>query len=316
MSEKREARRWFRRPYYGTGRRMSTRKQVFLWVVTVLLALWLIGPVLWIVDASFQLDNELFSVPPHWIPQNPTLQNYQYIITRVPPPAYAFEVGVQMGHKASGEALSAIPALKNSFIVSIATMVFCTAFSVLAAYAYSRLRFPGRNFTFGFIMLSRLIPPIAVAIPFFVIIDRLHLLDTHLALILVYLAFTLPFTIWFMTKYFDFMPPDLEDAALVDGCTRLQCLIKVVIPVVAPGIAATGAFAFMNAYSEFLFAVLLTKTMASKTVPVVLSAAAINFDVSYALASTAVVLAIIPPVLFALIFRRYITSGLSMAFGK
>lgn len=221
-----------------------------------------------------------------------------------------------MGHKASGEALAAMPALKNSFIVSIITTIVCVIFSVLAAYAYSRLKFEGRNLTFTFIMLSRLIPAIAVAIPFFVIIDRLHLLDTYWALILIYLAFTLPFTIWFMTKYFDFMAQDLEDAAMVDGCTRLQCLIKVVIPVVAPGIAATAAFAFMNAYSEFLFAVLLTKTMASKTVPVVLSAAAINFDVSYALASTAVVLAIIPPILFALVFRKYITSGLSMAFGK
>jgi len=295
---------------------MSRKKRIFLYVVTVILALWLIGPVLWLVDASFQLDNEIFSVPPHWIPQNPTLDNYKYIITRVPPPPYEFKVGVQMGHKASGEALAAIPALKNSFIVSTATMLLCVIISVLAAYAFSRLKFAGRDASFGFIMLSRLIPAIAVAIPFYVIIDRLHLLDTYLALILVYLAFTLPFTIWFMTKYFDFMPPDLEDAAMVDGCTRFQTLTKVVVPVVAPGIAATGAFAFMNAYSEFLFAVLLTKTMASKTVPVVLSAAAINFDVSYALASTAVVLAIIPPIIFALIFRNYITTGLSMAFGK
>jgi len=295
---------------------MSRRKRIFLYVVSVILALWLIGPVLWLVDASFQLDNEIFSVPPHWIPQNPTLDNYKYIITRVPPPPYEFKVGSQMGHKASGEALAAIPALKNSFIVSTTTMFLCVIISVLAAYAFSRLKFVGRDINFGFIMLSRLIPAIAVAIPFYVIVDRLHLLDTYLALILVYLAFTLPFTIWFMTKYFDFMPPDLEDAAMVDGCTRFQCLTKVVVPVVAPGIAATGAFAFMNAYSEFLFAVLLTKTMASKTVPVVLSAAAINFDVSYALASTAVVLAIIPPIIFALVFRNYITSGLSMAFGK
>jgi len=296
--------------------RMSRKKRIFLYVVTVILALWLIGPVLWLVDASFQLDNEIFSIPPHWIPENPTLDNYKYIITRVPPPPYEFKVGIQMGHKASGEALAAIPALKNSFIVSTTTMFLCVVISVLAAYAFSRLKFVGRDASFGFIMLSRLIPAIAVAIPFFVIIDRLHLLDTYLALILVYLAFTLPFTIWFMTKYFDFMPPDLEDAAMVDGCTRFQCLTKVVVPVVAPGIAATGAFAFMNAYSEFLFAVLLTKTMASKTVPVVLSAAAINFDVSYALASTAVVLAIIPPIVFALVFRNYITTGLSMAFGK
>jgi len=297
--------------------RMSIGKRVFLYVMSVILVIWLIGPILWIVDASFQLDNELFSIPPHWIPHNPTLDNYKYIITRIPPPAYDYDPGkMTMGHKASGEALAAIPALKNSFIVSVATMFLNVIISVLAAYAFSRLKFTGRNLSFSFIMLSRLIPAIAVAIPFFVIIQTLHLLDTYLALILVYLAFTLPFTIWFMTKYFDFMPPELEDAAMVDGCTRFQALTKVVIPVVAPGIAATGAFAFMNAYSEFLFAVLLTKTMASKTVPVVLSAAAINFDVSYALASTAVVLAIVPPIVFALVFRNYITSGLSMAFGK
>jgi len=296
--------------------RRSRTKLFLLYAASIALAFWLIGPLLWILDASFQLDNELFSIPPHWIPHNPTLDNYRYIITRVPPPVYEFKTGIQMGHKASGEALAAIPSLKNSFIVSTATMIVNVVLSVSAGYAFSRLKFRGRGFTFGFIMLSRLIPAIAVAIPFFVIIDRLHLLDTYLALILVYLAFTLPFTIWFMTKYFDFMPPDLEDAAMVDGCSRFKTLIKVVIPVVAPGIAATAAFAFMNAYSEFLFAVLLTKTMATKTVPVVLSAAAINFDVSYALASTAVMLAVIPPILFALIFRKYITSGLSMAFGK
>ncbi len=297
--------------------RTSLTKKIFLYAASIILAIFLIGPILWMVDASFQYDNEIFSVPPHWIPQTPTLDNYIYILTQVPPPHYEFKAGeLTMGHRASGEALAAVPSLKNSFIVSTLTMIFGVAFSVLAAYAFSRLKFAGRDLSFNFLMLSRLIPAIAVAIPFFVIIDRLHLLDTYLALILVYLAFTLPFTIWFMTKYFDFMPPDLEDAAMVDGCTRLQTLTKVVIPVVLPGVAATAAFTFMNAYSEFLFAVLLTKTMASKTVPVVLSAAAINFDVSYALASTAVVLAIIPPILFALIFRNYITSGLSMAFGK
>ncbi len=165
-------------------------------------------------------------------------------------------------------------------------------------------------------MLSRLVPAIALAIPIFIVVKEIGLLDTYPALILVYLAFTLPFTIWFMSKYFDFMPPDIEDAALVDGCTRLGTLTRVVLPLTAPGLAATGAVAFMLAYSEFLFAVLLTKTMATRTVPVVLTSAAINDDVSYALATTALVLSIIPPIIFALIFRNYITRGLSQAFGR
>lgn len=290
-------------------------KRVLQYAATIMLIVWFVGPLLWIFNVSFQYDNEIFAKPPHWIPQTPTLDNYRYLITRQPPPHYA-EGGSQMGHNVSGEALSALPALKNSFIVATIVTLANLAVSTLAAYSFSRLRFTGRNASFGFILLSRLIPPIAVAIPFFAIIDRLGLLDTHLALILVYLAFTLPFTIWFMTKYFDHVPRDMEEAAMVDGCTRFQALTKIVIPVSAPGLAATAAFAFMAAYSEFLFAVLLTKTMASKTVPVVLSAAAINFDVSYALASTAVILAVIPPILFALIFRRYITSGLGMAFGR
>jgi len=293
--------------------KVSMTKKVFLYLASGVLALWLLGPLLWIVDASFQLDNELFSVPPHWIPENPTLDNYIFIITRDPPPIYQ---RAEMGHRPSGDVLAVLPALKNSIIVSSAVTILNLAITVVAAYSFSRLKFVGRSTSFVFIMTSRLIPAIAVAIPIFVIIKNLGLLDTYYALILTYLAFTLPFTIWFMTKYFDFMPSDLEDAARVDGCTRFQALIKVVIPLTAPGLAATGAFAFMAAYSEFLFAVLLTKTMASKTVPVVLMSAAINDDVSYALASTGVVLAILPPIAFALIFRNYITRGLSMAFGR
>ena len=157
--------------------RMSIGKRIFLYVMSVVLAIWLIGPILWIVDASFQLDNELFSVPPHWIPHNPTLANWQYIITRVAPPAYEFTADAATGLRVSGEALAAIPALKNSFIVSTATMFLNVIISILAAYAFSRLKFTGRNTSFSFIMLSRLIPAIAVAIPFFAIIHTAHECD-------------------------------------------------------------------------------------------------------------------------------------------
>ena len=295
---------------------MSRKKKIILYVLAGILALWLVGPLLWVVHVSFQLDNEIFSRPPHWIPENPTLDNYRYILTGRTPPSYESTGASVSGQRVSGEALSALPAIRNSMIVATIVTLANLSISVMAAYTFSRLRFPGRGISFGFIMFSRLIPPIAVAIPFYTIIARLGLLDTCLALILVYLAFTLPFTIWFLTKYFDYIPPEVEEAAVVDGCNRFQSLTLVVMPMAAPGLAATAAFAFMAAYSEFLFAVFLTKTMASKTVPVVLSAAAINFDVSYALASTAVVLAVLPPIAFALVFRRYIIRGLSTAFGR
>lgn len=275
-------------------------------VVGIALLAFLLGPILWLISSSFQLDRELFTVPPHVIPQEPTLDNYRYIITRVAPPTYS---GETTGRRASGEALSLLPALRNSFIVSTAVMLVNLIFSTLAAYTYARLRFRGRNLTYGFILTSRLIPAISVAIPVFVLMDRLGLLDTRWALILVYVAFTLPFTMWFLMKYFGFFPPEIEEAALIDGCTRLGTLTRIVVPMAAPGLAAAAAFAFMGSYSEFLFGLFLTRTMASKTAPVVLVATAINHDVSFALSFAALVLSIIPPMLFALVFRSYITRG-------
>ena len=292
-------------------RRKSWQRGALLYSATAVLAIWILGPILWAVNASFQTDNELFSVPPQWIPENPTLDNYKYIITKVPPPIYQ---GGEMGRRAAGDVLMIGRAMQNSVIVASLTALLNLSITVPAAYAFSRMKFIGRNISFGFIMLSRLIPSIALAIPIFIVVKEIGLLDTYPALILVYLAFTLPFTIWFMARYFDHVPPEIEDAALIDGCSRLGALTRIVIPLTLPGIAATGAVAFIFAYSEFLFAVLLTKTMATRTVPVVLTSAAINHDVSYALATTALVLSIIPPIAFALIFRKYITRGLGQAF--
>jgi len=279
----------------------------------LVLAAFVLGPIVWMINSSFQLDRDLFTSPPHLIPQQPTLDNYRYIITRRAPPTYSGQI---TGRRASGEALSIIPALRNSFIVSLSVTLITLLFGTLAAYTYARLRFRGRDLTYGFILTSRLIPAISVAIPIFVLINRLGLLDTHAALILVYVAFTLPFVMWFLMKYFAFFPPEIEEAALIDGCSRFGTLARVVVPMAAPGLAAAAAFAFMGAYSEFLFALFLTRTIAAKTAPVILVATAINHDVSFALSFAALVLTIVPPMLFALIFRSYITRGFVGALGR
>lgn len=279
----------------------------------LVLAAFVLGPIAWTINSSLQLDRELFTSPPHLIPEQPTLDNYRYIITRRAPPTYSGQI---TGRRASGEALSIIPALRNSFIVSLSVTLITLLFGTLAAYTYARLRFRGRDLTYGFILTSRLIPAISVAIPIFVLINRLGLLDTHAALILVYVAFTLPFVMWFLMKYFAFFPPEIEEAALIDGCSRFGTLARVVVPMAAPGLAAAGAFAFMGAYSEFLFALFLTRTIAAKTAPVILVATAINHDVSFALSFAALVLTIVPPMLFALIFRSFITRGFVGALGR
>ena len=130
-------------------------------------------------------------------------------------------------------------------------------------------------------------------------------------LILVYLALTLPFTIWFLTLYFNGIPQDFEDAALIDGCSRFQALARVVLPMALPGLVAAAAFAFMTSYNEFLFARFLTQSIATHTGPVIISSIAGNPDASYSLISVAMTLGLIPPLILALVLRRWLTEGLS-----
>lgn len=133
-------------------------------------------------------------------------------------------------------------------------MIINLVIGSVAAYTFSRLQFRGKTSTFNFFLGSRLIPVIAVAIPYYVIIQTMGLLDTHISLILVYLALTIPFSIWFLTLYFNGIPQDFEDAALIDGCSRFQALVRIVIPMSLPGFVAAAAFSFMTSYNEFLFA--------------------------------------------------------------
>lgn len=280
--------------------------------VTVLLGLlvatYILAPFGWVALSSIQPEKELFRVPPRWIPRVVTGDNYRYIFTGRFPAGYA-ETGLLRG-RISEKARDALPALRNSTIVALAVALANLTLGTVAAYTFSRLRFRGAGLLYTFILASRLLPPMAVAIPYYLIISRLGLLDRYSGLILIHSVFTLPFTTWFLTLYFRRVPPDMEEAALVDGCTRLQALIRVVAPVAAPALAATAAFAFMFSYNDFPFALFLTATIRSQTIPVIVANTAINPDVSFGVVAVTVVLTMIPPITFAMVFRNYITRGL------
>ncbi len=245
----------------------------------VLLIVFVVGPFLWVLVASLQGENELLKHPPSIIPQNPTLDNYNYVFTGTIPQSY--EVKGQLRSRISQEARLIAPALKNSFIVAFLVMAINLLIGTLAAYTFSRLKFRFKGGAYNLILASRLMPAMAVAIPYFVIVQTLQLLDTYLSLILVYLALSLPFTIWFLTLYINNIPKDMEDAGLVDGCSRAQALVKIVAPMILPGLVAAAAFAFMTSYNEFLFARFLTQTISTQTGPVIIASIAGNPDASY-----------------------------------
>jgi multiple sugar transport system permease protein len=278
-------------------------------LLALLLIVFIVGPLVWVAVASIQGENELLRQPPRIIPENPTLDNYNYVFTGKIPTAY--EVKGQLRSRISQEARLIPSALRNSFIVATSVMVVNLLIGSVAAYTFARLRFKGKTGLLNFILGSRLLPVMAVAIPYYVIVQSLGLLDTYLSLILVYLALTLPFTIWFLTSYFNGIPQDFEDAAQMDGCTTLQALTRVVVPIALPGLVAAAAFAFMTSYNEFLFARFLTQSINSQTGPVIISSIAGNPDASYSLISVAITLGLIPPLILAIALRRWLTEGLS-----
>ncbi len=287
--------------------------QGVLYLCAIGLALYILAPFLWALSASLRLEPEIALRPPNWIPAQPTVDNYRYVFTGQIPSAY--ERGL-MRTLITEEARRIPHGLVNSLVVAVVVTLINLGFGTLAAYTFAREKFRGRSGTYTFILASRLLPPVAVAIPIYLIINELNLLDTKTALVLLHSAFTLPFTIWVLTLYFQSLPREVEDAALVDGCTRFGVLRRVVAPLAAPGLAAVGAFAFLFSYSEFLFALFTTQTINAKTVPVLISEVANNPAASYTLIAVGIILSIIAPMIFAVVFRRFITTGLAASLGK
>jgi multiple sugar transport system permease protein len=274
----------------------------------VLVGLVILIPFLFVLSASLQTESELIRRPPPIVAPNPTVDNYEYVFTGNVPAAYASK---ELLRGTVTKDVRQIPkGLRNSFIVATGTVLINLVFATLAAYTFARERFRGRQAAFFFILGSRLLPSVAVAVPIYVSLRSLGLLDSKLGLVLIYSAFTLPFSIWVLTLYFRSLPLEIEEAARIDGCTRLETLRHVVLPLAAPGLAAIGAFSFLFSYSEFMFALFTTETPDAKTIPVIIASVSVNPDASYTLIAVGIVLSMIAPIVFALAFRRYITSGL------
>jgi len=294
--------------------RSAPLTRMVLYLCGIALVLYILTPFLWVLSASLRLETEIVVRPPNWIPEHPTLSNYLYVFTGQPPQEYA-ERGL-LRSSITQEALRIPQGLVNSLLIAVVVTAVNLIFGALAAYTFARENFRGRGAMYTFILASRLLPPVAVAIPIYLIINQLNLLDTKTALVLLHSAFTLPFTIWVLTLYFQSLPREMEDAALVDGCTRFGVLWNIVAPLAAPGLAAVGAFAFLFSYSEFLFALFTTQTINAKTIPVLISETANNPDASYSLIAVGIVLSILSPMMFAVVFRRFITTGLAASLGK
>ena len=277
------------------------KRTAFLMILATLLAIFILAPFAWLIMTSFMHEKDALSVPPQWIPAHPTLSNY---LTFFHPSG----VGALVGSRAAEDTL---PGIVNSLIVATGTAFLNVILGALAGYSFARLKFRGSHSLLMLYLGSRMVPGIALIIPLYLMVRLLGLLDTLPALMLTYMSFTLPFTIWLLKSYFQGIPRAVEEAALVDGCTWGQMLFKVLLPMAAPGLAGAGMFAFMTAWNDYLFAVILTNTMASKTVTVVVAGFATDVTTARTLMTTGGVLAVIPPLVLAVLFRNFVVEGLT-----
>jgi multiple sugar transport system permease protein len=268
---------------------------IFIHVAAVVMSIIFLAPFAWLIIASLSSQADLLSLPLRWIPQHVSLDRYHQIFNS--------QTGTIFGNFRSS--------LFNSLIVATATVVISMTIGVFGAYAYARLRFRGARTSLLLFLSTYMVPPIALVIPLYLIMVRLHLLDTRLGLILVYCTFAIPFVLWTMGNYFKTIPLDLEDAARIDGYSRLGAMFRVVLPLARPGLLATTLFVFLIAWDEFLYALIFTSTTAAKTIPVAIAEFTGRYTTDFGLQAAGGILAALPPVLIALCFQRYIVGGLA-----
>jgi multiple sugar transport system permease protein len=267
----------------------------------LLVTIYVLAPFSWLVLTSFMHETDVLSVPPKIGWNSFTIRNYLTFI-------HASGIEAVVGSRA---AQNTLPGIFNSLVAATATAALNLILGTLAGYSFARLRFPGRMPLLLMYLGSRMVPGIALIVPLYLTIKTFHMLDDLTALAITYLTLTLPFTIWLMKNYFQGIPRSLEEAALVDGCTWTQMLWKILIRVAAPGLAAAAIFAFMTAWNDYLFAVILTTTMASKTAPVVVAGFVTDVTTARTLMAAGGVLAVLPPLLLALMCQRLIVQGLT-----
>jgi len=272
-------------------------RKVWLFLLTLPVLVFIFFPILWLFNASLSTQVELFAIPPHWIPQHPTFQNYLDIFF----PSLA----------ASSVPRTFAIALLNSIKIASSVTLICIAIGSLAAYALVRIPFRfNRAIQIG-ILGTRMIPEVSLILPLFIVASSLQLINKPVVLIIAYMSFALPYAIWMMAAFFQTVPIELEDAARIDGCTRLGILRRIVMPIAVPGLISTAMFTFLLAWDEFFYALIFTSTLAAKTAPVAIAEFVGRYAVNITGMMAGGVLAALPPVILGLIFQRYIVSGMT-----
>jgi multiple sugar transport system permease protein len=276
------------------ARREAGGWSVFGWIFLVLLLLFSALPMVWMLITSVQSQFAAIQYPPEFLPSNPTLEQYWRLLSPTS------EIGGQF-----------LRYMWNSIYVSVLTTIFGVGVAVPAAYAFSRFRFPGRNALFFSVLFRNMFPAVVFLMPLFIMMRWMGLVNTHASLVITYLTFGLPLSIWLLKGFYDNIPVELEQAARIDGCTRFQAFWIIVMPLSTPGIIATAIFSFITAWNEYVYALTFLNSDEKLTLPVGLQRFFTEYATNWPGLMAASFIMSVPVVVMFLVLQKYFVRALT-----
>lgn len=269
-------------------KRKTTFQKVLIYLFAIIVFIISMFPFWWMIVSSLKPSAEIFSKVPTLWPHNITFEHYVNIFVRANFWVY----------------------FKNSLMVALTVTVLGTGIAALAGYALGRFPIKGKNIILLTVLSVQMFPLVVMLIPLFIVMSRLGLTNSLVGLVITYLTFALPFCIWMLRSYFSSIPVEIEEAAMIDGCTRMQAFRKVIFPLAWPGVSATSIFAFIVAWNEFVFAVTFIQDDRLRTLPLALQQFFSRFTADYGGLMAASTIATIPVLVFFILFQRKMTKGL------
>lgn len=246
-------------------------------------------PFVWMALSSIKQLSELYTVPPHWWPEAPTLGNYAKVLFDSNIPRY----------------------FVNSVVISVGSTGLALLLAVFASYGFARYKFRGKPLLQAFVLIGQLLPTAAIIVPLFITLRVLGLVNTYWGLILVYMIITLPLSVWMLTSYFKAIPVELEEAAIIDGASRLGVLFRITLPLSLPGIIAVIVYAFVTTWNEFIFALCFATDSRVKTLPIGIAEFSTEFNTDWGAVMAASVVMTVPITLLFLVFQKLFVGGLT-----
>jgi multiple sugar transport system permease protein/raffinose/stachyose/melibiose transport system permease protein len=273
----------------GEKRRRQPLATTVTSIASVVLVMVCLFPFAWMALSSIKNLQELFTVPPHWLPSQPTLHNYWTVFFNSNIPRYFI----------------------NSGVISAGATIVALVFAVFAAYGFARFEFRGKLLLQSLVLIGQLLPTAAIIVPLFITLRFLHLLNTYWGLILVYTIITLPLSVWMLTSYLRGIPVELEEAARIDGAGRLGVLFRITLPLAMPGVVAVAVFSFVTCWNEYVFALVFAQDASVKTLPIGLQEFSTEFNTDWGGVMAASMVMTIPVVALFLAFQRFFVGGLT-----